>query len=96
MQLSDTGLFQQHCFIDGQWVASEDGQATTVTNPYDGSVIGTVPQLTDEQVKRAIESADKAQRLWAKETATTRATILRRWFNLIEEHKDDLAHMLTV
>lgn len=96
MQLSDSGLFQQHCFIDGQWVASEDGQATTVTNPYDGSVIGTVPQLTDEQVKRAIESADKAQRQWAKETATTRATILRRWFNLIEQHKDDLAYMMTV
>lgn len=96
MQLSDSGLFQQHCFIDGQWVASEDGQATTVTNPYDGSVIGTVPQLTDEQVKRAIESADKAQRQWAKETATTRATILRRWFNLIEQHKDDLAHMMTI
>ncbi len=95
MQLSDSALFQQQCFIDGQWVSSDDGQTATVTNPFDDSVIGTVPELTAEQVKRAIASAQIAQRAWAKETTATRSGVLRRWFNLIEQHQDDLAYLMT-
>ncbi|ELH0896513.1 NAD-dependent succinate-semialdehyde dehydrogenase [Vibrio fluvialis] len=95
MQLSDSALFRQQCFIDGHWVASENGKTSTVTNPFDGAVLGSVPDLTPNQVKRAIASAQEAQRSWAKETAATRSGVLRRWFNLIEQHKDDLAYLMT-
>lgn len=43
MQLSDSALFRQQCFIDGHWVVSENGKTSTVTNPFDGAVLGTVP-----------------------------------------------------
>ncbi|MCG6410195.1 aldehyde dehydrogenase family protein, partial [Vibrio fluvialis] len=76
MQLSDFALFRQQCFIDGHWVASENGKTSTVTNPFDGAVLGTVPELTPDQVKRAIASAQEAQRSWAKETAATRSGVL--------------------
>lgn len=95
MHLSDPNLFQQACFIDGQWVASRDGKTTSITNPYDNSLLGTVPALTEPQVAEAITSATRAQRQWAKQTAATRAAVLRQWFNLIEQHADDLALLMT-
>ncbi|MFL7865296.1 NAD-dependent succinate-semialdehyde dehydrogenase [Vibrio cincinnatiensis] len=96
MHLSDPNLFQQACFIDGQWVQSREGKTTSITNPYDHSVLGTVPELTAQQVTEAIASATLAQRQWAKQTAATRAMVLRQWFNLIEQHAEDLAQIMTL
>ncbi|MCG3724323.1 NAD-dependent succinate-semialdehyde dehydrogenase [Vibrio cincinnatiensis] len=96
MHLSDPNLFQQACFIDGQWVQSREGKTTSITNPYDNSVLGTVPELTAQQVTEAIASATLAQRQWAKQTAATRAMFLRQWFNLIEQHAEDLAQIMTL
>lgn len=96
MHLSDPNLFQQACFIDGQWVQSREGKTTSITNPYDNSVLGTVPELTAQQVTEAIASATLAQRQWAKQTAATRAMVLRQWFNLIEQHAEDLAQIMTL
>lgn len=96
MHLSDPNLFQQACFIDGQWVQSREGKTTSITNPYDNSVVGTVPELTAQQVTEAIASATLAQRQWAKQTAATRAMFLRQWFNLIEQHAEDLAQIMTL
>lgn len=96
MQLSDPNLFQQACFIDGQWVSSQTGETYSIRNPYDNALIGTVPELTAQQVTEAITSAKRAQRQWAKQTAATRSAVLRQWFNLIEPHTDDLAQLMTL
>jgi succinate-semialdehyde dehydrogenase/glutarate-semialdehyde dehydrogenase len=66
-----------------------------VTNPVDDNVINHVPKLGAAETRRAIESAEKAQRLWAKRTAKERATILSKWFNLMMENQEDLARILT-
>ena len=42
MQLSDTSLLRQHCYIDGQWVGADSGATVEVTNPANGAVLGTV------------------------------------------------------
>ncbi len=94
MKLKDPGLFCRQCFIDGAWRNAEGGKTFDVTNPADGSVIGSVPDLGRSEVRRAIEAAEKAWGPWRSLTAKARAAILRRWRDLILENKDDLATIM--
>ncbi|QXC58723.1 NAD-dependent succinate-semialdehyde dehydrogenase [Vibrio mimicus] len=93
---TDFPLFHQSAFINGQWVAGEQAARHRVDNPYDGSVIGTVPQLSDVEIQRAIMGAQTAQTVWRQQTADTKAKILRRWYELIEQHHESLAKLLTI
>lgn len=54
MQLRDPQLFKQQCYLNGQWVCASNSLTSTVYNPYDGTLIGTVPQLDSAQVQQAI------------------------------------------
>ena len=94
MQLADASLLKSDAYIDGQWVAAEKRFA--VTNPATGAVIAEVADADAAMVRHAIEVAAKAQKSWARETAKTRAMIMRAWFNLIMQHHDDLAQILTI
>ncbi|WP_163559419.1 NAD-dependent succinate-semialdehyde dehydrogenase [Halomonas sp. NO4] len=96
MNLNDPTLFRQHCYIDGRWTDAEGQAAIEVTNPADNALLGTVPQLTQGQVRSAIEAADRAFLAWKTKTAKQRAAILRRWFDLCMEHQEDLARILTL
>jgi len=95
-QLSDMKLFRQQCYIDGQWQDADSGETIEVTNPADGSVIGTVPKMGAAETRRAIEAAERAWPAWAAKTAKERATILRNWFNLMMENQEDLARLMTL
>lgn len=66
-----------------------------VRDPADGEILGSVPSLCAEEVKEAILAAQSAMELWKKEPASIRSKILRRWFDLITEHTNDLAAILT-
>lgn len=96
MQLKDTSLFKQECLVDGKWVKAADGATISVTNPADGSVIGTVPQLSRKEVAQAVSAAEKAWPAWKKLLPLQRADILRRWHALIMENIDDLAMIMTM
>ncbi|MCH4562119.1 NAD-dependent succinate-semialdehyde dehydrogenase [Halomonas sp. EGI 63088] len=96
MNLNDPTLFRQHCYINGRWTDAEGQAAIEVTNPADNALLGTVPQLTQGQVRSAIEAADIAFPAWKSRTAKQRAAILRRWFDLCMEHQEDLARILTL
>ncbi|CAD7340980.1 NAD-dependent succinate-semialdehyde dehydrogenase [Sphingomonadales bacterium 56] len=87
-------LLKEAAFIDGLWV--EGAAKISVTNPADGSVLGTVPNLGAEETKRAITSACQAQGEWRKLAAKARGTILRRWGELMLAHQEDLATILTL
>ena len=93
--LGNSKLFRQQCYVDGKWVDADDGGTITVTNPADGAVLGTVPNFGAAETRRAIEAADKAWPAWRKMLAKDRANILRKWFNLMVEHNDDLARLMT-
>ncbi|MDL2266674.1 NAD-dependent succinate-semialdehyde dehydrogenase [Desulfovibrio sp. OttesenSCG-928-G15] len=95
MKLKDSSLFKQQCLINGTWVDATDKSTLTITNPADGSVVGTVPKLTSEQVVQAIEGAQKAFLEWRKLTPLQRGDILRRWKDLIAENVDDIAVLMT-
>ncbi len=95
MQLQDSSLFRQQCYIDGQWVDADEGLTFDVLNPADGLVLGTVPKMGAVETARAIDAAEAAMPSWAALTAKERANILRRWYELILENQSDLATIMT-
>lgn len=92
--LSASSLFRQDCYINGKWVSADKN--IDVMNPATLDVLGTVPSISKEDVKETIKLAHAAMEGWKKLTAKERSRILRRWFNLIEEHADDLATIMTL
>lgn len=88
-------LLRHQAYIDGQWLDADDGTSTEVTNPATGEVLGSVPNMGVAETKRAIEAAQKAQKLWAKTLASERADILRRYYELIMQAQEPLAQLLT-
>ncbi|MBI0074132.1 NADP-dependent succinate-semialdehyde dehydrogenase [Commensalibacter sp. M0357] len=94
--LKNKSLFKQQCFIDGQWLNADNGQVIQVVNPATDEIIGTVPKMGGNETKKAINAAQTAQIAWRKKTAKERSVILRRWYELMEKNKDDLALILTL
>ena len=95
MNLQDSSLFRQQCYIDGAWVDADTGATVDVTNPATGETIGTVPRLGADETRRAIEAADAAYPAWRAKTAKERAGVLRKWFELMLANLDDLAVLMT-
>jgi succinate-semialdehyde dehydrogenase/glutarate-semialdehyde dehydrogenase len=93
--LKDSNLFRQQCYVDGAWIDADSGGTVPVTNPATGEVIGTVPGLGVAETRRAIEAAAVALPAWAAKTAKERATVLRRWNDLMLANADDLAVLMT-
>ncbi|MDS4040166.1 MAG: aldehyde dehydrogenase family protein, partial [Candidatus Competibacter sp.] len=96
MQLRDTTLFRQQCHVAGAWIDADSGAAAPIVNPATGEMIGHVPELGADETRRAIEAARAAMPGWRALTAQARAIILRRWFNLMLEHQEDLATLMTL
>lgn len=94
-RLTDADLFRETCCVDGAWTSASDGATLPVTNPATGAVLGHVPAMSAADVGRAAAAAEAALPAWRNETARTRATLLRRWFDLCIAHQDDLATILT-
>jgi len=82
--------------IGGTWAESESGGRLEATSPATGEVLGTVPEGTREDARRAIAAANAARRDWASRSAFERGAALERVADLIEERRDDLARTLTL
>jgi succinate-semialdehyde dehydrogenase/glutarate-semialdehyde dehydrogenase len=95
MQIKDKGLLKTKAYIDGQWVDADSGETLPVTNPANGETVAAIAKCGTAETRRAIEAADKAFRTWSQTTATERAAILRRWFDLLLAHQEDLAQIMT-
>jgi succinate-semialdehyde dehydrogenase / glutarate-semialdehyde dehydrogenase len=95
MKLRDPDLLRTHAYIGGKWVDAANGATYTVTNPATREPIGTVPDLSAADTRRAIEAASEAFPAWAALAAKERAAILRRWFDLLMANQDDLATLMT-
>ncbi|MFQ6023807.1 MAG: NAD-dependent succinate-semialdehyde dehydrogenase, partial [Acidiferrobacterales bacterium] len=95
VNLSNTSLLRERCYIDGAWVEADDRAVVEVNNPADGSVIGTVPSLGTDETRRAIAAADAAWPAWRAMTGKERAVIMRKWFELMMANQEDLAVLMT-
>ncbi|ODC03492.1 succinate-semialdehyde dehydrogenase (NADP(+)) [Terasakiispira papahanaumokuakeensis] len=93
--LKTPSLLKDRCFVNGQWVAAASGNSIEVRNPADDSLVGTVPKMSPDEIPAVIEASQKAQAEWAQWPAKERAAVLRRWFELMLEHADDLALIMT-
>jgi acyl-CoA reductase-like NAD-dependent aldehyde dehydrogenase len=82
--------------VAGKWVESESGARMDATSPASGETIGSVPQGTRDDARRAIAAASAAWRDWAGRSAFERAAALERVAELIVERRDDLARTLTL
>ncbi len=96
MKLKKQNLFRSQCFVAGKWLDGADSTTIEVHNPATGELIGTVPSLGRKETNQAITAADAAWPGWRKMTAHERSRIIRRWYDLIVEHQDDLAMIMTM
>lgn len=95
-RIADTGLFRQQALIGGEWRDAASGKAVEVTDPATGAVLGTVPDVSGEETRAAITAAEAAFAHWRKVPHGDRAAALERWFDLMIEHTEDLALILTM
>ncbi|NYT72903.1 NAD-dependent succinate-semialdehyde dehydrogenase [Halomonas sp. QX-2] len=93
--LKETQLYCPFAYIDGSWVAADSGEQITVLNPATGEAIGDIPRLGKAETERAIDAADAALPAWRALTAQERADLLMRWHDLMLEHQQDLAMLMT-
>ncbi|RMD62694.1 MAG: NADP-dependent succinate-semialdehyde dehydrogenase I, partial [Alphaproteobacteria bacterium] len=94
--LRDAALFRQQCYIDGEWVDADTGATIEVRNPATDEVLGTIPKMGAEETARAIEAANRAWPAWRSRTAKERAGLLRKWYDLMMAHQEDLAVLMTL
>ena len=95
VRLKDRDLFRQQCYIDGAWHAADNARVLDVTDPSTGAVIGTVPEMTAAEARRAIAAANAALPSWRALPAKERSAIVHRWYELMLEHQEDLAVLMT-
>src|SRR5213594_2943036 len=93
--LLDTSLLKSQCFIDGQWVHADNGGCFEVRNPANEALVATVADAGAAETRRAIKAAARAFGPWRAQTAEARSRILRRWYELITEHQEGLAVLMT-
>ncbi|MDR3685038.1 MAG: NADP-dependent succinate-semialdehyde dehydrogenase [Geothrix sp.] len=94
-RLTDGGLFRQQAYIDGRWCDADSQGVIQVTDPASGMVIGTVPRMGAAETRRAIAAAEAAMPAWRAKAAKDRSRVLRRWHDLMMEHQEDLAVLMT-
>jgi len=95
-RLENQNLFRQSSYVGGAWVAAANGDTVEVLNPADGELVGTVAALSTEESAGAVDSAHAAFPGWAGLLPQQRSVIIRRWFDLMIESKEDLALIMTL
>lgn len=79
-------------FIAGEWVSKP--QVREIRNPFDGSVVDTVPAATREDVAAAIDAAQRAAGVMASMPAHERSALLRRASEILAERQEAIAQLL--
>ena len=83
------------CYIDGAWVESAEGLRFPSTDPATGDILAEVPNLGALETQNAISAAARALPDWRARTASERGLFLRRFGELLGDHKESLARLLT-
>jgi succinate-semialdehyde dehydrogenase/glutarate-semialdehyde dehydrogenase len=95
LNLSDAQLLKNSAFIDGEWVAADSGARFDVSNPASGEVIASVARCGAAETRRAVGAAAAAMVEWKGRPAKDRARLLRKWYDLMVAHQEDLAIIMT-
>jgi succinate-semialdehyde dehydrogenase/glutarate-semialdehyde dehydrogenase len=94
--LKDATLWREAAFVGGEWLAEVPHGRYALHNPADGAQLAELPRCHEAQTRRAIDAAQAAFGPWRRFTAKARGAILRCWYELMVQHKDDLATLITL
>lgn len=95
-EIAAAGLWLDGALIDGKWVTETPHGIFAVRNPATGELLAELPNCAATETERAIEAAARAQVAWRNVTAKHRSEVVRRWYELIVEHKELLAALITL
>lgn len=94
--MKQTSKVKHHLlYINGEWVG-ENLEELNVVNPANGQIVGSVPYGGEEEANEAIDAAHDAFQSWSQTTAYERAIYLKRLYELMIEHRDELAQIMTM
>ena len=93
LNLARPDLLRERALVGGDWIDAP--RRIAVRNPATGGVLGSAPDLGAAETEAAVAAAAGAGPEWRACTGKERATILRRWFDLILVHAEDLARIMT-
>jgi succinate-semialdehyde dehydrogenase/glutarate-semialdehyde dehydrogenase len=95
-RLKDPSLLRCAGLVAGAWrVQSTTGKSFEVANPATCETIAVLPDMGVSETHEAIIAAASAQAKWAAHTGKERAIVLRRLHDLMVQHTDDLATIIT-
>jgi len=95
LKLEDERLLKRDAYVDGAWAAAQSGARFAVLNPATGERLAEVADFDVADTRNAVEAADRAFLTWRAKTAKERAQIMRKWFDLLMIHQEDLARLMT-
>lgn len=95
LKLTDSDLLRQQALFAGRWQDAHQGATLPVIDPATGETLATIPALGRAETEQAIAYAETVRISWGKTTNTSRAALLEKWHQLIVEHADDLAIIMT-
>ncbi len=94
--MQENSLIRTQSYVNGQWVNAASGKTFDVTNPATGELIAAVTDMDRVDVRKAIDAANDAWPLYRDLTASQRSALMRNWFTLMLEHKEELARLMTM
>jgi succinate-semialdehyde dehydrogenase/glutarate-semialdehyde dehydrogenase len=94
-KLKDPSLLIEKSYVNGEWVSASDGTTFDVHDPSSGEKIASAPEFTRDDTIKAIEAATTAFATFRKTLPRERATMLRKWYDLMQENAEDLATLIT-
>lgn len=83
-------------FLDGKFVDSNASKWIDVHNPATNEVVTRVPQNTQEEMERAVESAKSAFRSWSKTSPLKRQEVMFKYQALIKDNLKEIAKLITL
>ena len=89
-------LLRNGAYVDGNWLESTAHGSYALRNPATGEIPGELPRFQVAETRMAIDAAWRAFQSWMKASAKQRSEIIRRWYELITQHKEDLATIITL
>ena len=92
-QLKDSSLLKTNALINGQWVGGSSRFG--VFDPSNGVQLAEVANMTVSDAEQAIAAANAAWPAWREKTVKERSIILRKWYDLLMQHQDDIARIMT-
>lgn len=95
-EIADRKLVRSFSYIGGRWAGAASGAAFRVTDPATGEVLGEVASLASAESAAAVDAAQAAFGPWAGLLPQERSAILRRWFELLLAHREDLARIMVL